>query len=271
MAVQTILQSPLHRSPHLPRLPCSTPNTTPPLESAAFSAFLPFRCHIDFQQPRPACTWLRSLDFRLAACEVHTVPWRPSSASSAAVHTKRHPQPAVGGDDAATAGGADERGGGSVGKSAPRPKAEPTKEMHLKPRIAEHDLTYKLRQMEGWLADGIRTKLVVEFRAAEQSEAAAALMDSVVARLAGKGQPLGPRRQNKDSWFVMLRPPPVKQSKQQQAKQQQHPAPLPQQQQLKQQSQSQKEEETREGEEQRLKGQLRSDGVAMRGAPSTAA
>ncbi|GIL74288.1 hypothetical protein Vretifemale_4342 [Volvox reticuliferus] len=95
-------------------------------------------------------------------------------------------------------------------KSASRPKAEPVKEMHLKPRIAEHDLGYKLRQLEGWLADGIRAKLVVEFRSEDQSVAAAALLDSVVSRLAGKGQPLGSRQQNKDTWFVVLRPPVTK-------------------------------------------------------------
>ncbi|GLI70467.1 hypothetical protein VaNZ11_015377 [Volvox africanus] len=114
------------------------------------------------------------------------------------------------------------------GVSTPRPKAEPVKEMHLKPRIAEHDLGYKLRQLEGWLADGIRAKVVVEFRSADQSDAAAALVDSVVSRLAGKGQALGSRQQNKNTWFVVLRPPVSKIPKQ--AKQQQSQA---QQQQLK--------------------------------------
>ncbi|GLC35325.1 hypothetical protein PLESTB_000577000 [Pleodorina starrii] len=131
------------------------------------------------------------------------------------------PGPSPGGKTGGSSGGSS--GGG--GKGGSRSKADPVKEMHLKPRITEHDLGYKLRQMEGWLADGIRAKLVVEFRSADpsQSEAAAALADSVVTRLAGKGQPLGPRQQRGDAWHLILRPLTPKQQPKQQQQQQQQP------------------------------------------------
>ncbi|KAG2434447.1 hypothetical protein HYH02_012277 [Chlamydomonas schloesseri] len=87
-------------------------------------------------------------------------------------------------------------------------QAVPAKELQLRPRIGEHDLATKLKRAEGWLEDGLRVQLVVEFKGGDQeaASAAAALVESVVGRLAGKGQPMGSKRQMKSAWVLTMKP-----------------------------------------------------------------
>ncbi|KAG2423966.1 hypothetical protein HXX76_014905 [Chlamydomonas incerta] len=115
------------------------------------------------------------------------------------------------------------------GAKAPQPPAPPSKELQLRPRISEHDLATKLRRAEGWLEDGLRVQLVVEFKGGDEEggRAAAALVDSVAGRLAAKGQAMGSKRQMKNSWLLTLKPaaPPKPAKQPAQAAQQQPAAP----------------------------------------------
>src|SRR5919199_6055025 len=68
-------------------------------------------------------------------------------------------------------------------------KTQTLKEMRLKPKIGEHDLDFKTRQIVSFLREGDKVKVTVNFRGRENAhpELGRAVLEEVVRRLEGDG------------------------------------------------------------------------------------
>ena len=68
-------------------------------------------------------------------------------------------------------------------------KSTQVKEIKLRPRTDKHDLEIKIKQIEGFLAEGNKTKVTVTFRGREMTnqELGRAVMASVIEHLAASG------------------------------------------------------------------------------------
>lgn len=68
-------------------------------------------------------------------------------------------------------------------------KTQALKEMRLKPKIGVHDLEFKTRLIQGFLSDGDKVKVTVNFRGRENAhpELGRAVLEEVVRRLEGNG------------------------------------------------------------------------------------
>jgi translation initiation factor IF-3 len=68
-------------------------------------------------------------------------------------------------------------------------KTQTIKEMRLKPKIGEHDLEFKTRLIEGFLKEGDKVKVTVNFRGRENAhpELGRQVLEEVVRRLSSLG------------------------------------------------------------------------------------
>ena len=68
-------------------------------------------------------------------------------------------------------------------------KSTQVKEIKLRPRTDKHDLEIKIRQIKGFLSEGNKTKVTVNFRGREMAnqEMGRAMMDTVIAQLSECG------------------------------------------------------------------------------------
>jgi translation initiation factor IF-3 len=89
-----------------------------------------------------------------------------------------------------------------------RTKLDTPKELVFTPRIADHDLATKLRQMGKWMSSGQRVAVVVRFRRNEE-EAAEQAAAYLSARLVGEnpGAEAGGAVKGPRSVMVVVRPP----------------------------------------------------------------
>jgi translation initiation factor IF-3 len=89
-----------------------------------------------------------------------------------------------------------------------RAKLDTPKELVFTPRIADHDLATKLRQMGKWMSSGQRVAVVVRFRRNEE-EAAEQAAAYLSARLVGEnpGSEAGSAVKGPRSVMVVVRPP----------------------------------------------------------------
>jgi translation initiation factor IF-3 len=68
-------------------------------------------------------------------------------------------------------------------------KTQTLKEMRLKPKIGEHDLVFKTKLIQGFLNEGDKVKVTVNFRGRENAhpELGRVVLEEVVKRLDGSG------------------------------------------------------------------------------------
>lgn len=68
-------------------------------------------------------------------------------------------------------------------------KTQTLKEMRLRPKIGEHDLAFKTRSIAGFLQEGDKVKVTVNFRGRENAhpELGRAMLEEVARRLEGVG------------------------------------------------------------------------------------
>lgn len=121
-------------------------------QTQAAVAAPPYQCQANVHAIRP---W-QNFPLTTHATFAASGPWRLAMPANLSVQAKRLQYPTGAGSGNASDGGRGAGGSGSSSKGDLRAKPERTREMQVRPRISEHDLTYRIRRMEGWLEDGIR-------------------------------------------------------------------------------------------------------------------
>jgi translation initiation factor IF-3 len=92
-------------------------------------------------------------------------------------------------------------------------KTQTLKEMRLKPKIGEHDLVFKTKLIQGFLDEGDKVKVTVNFRGRENAhpELGRVVLEEVVKRLNGTGSVERAPLLEGRSMTMILTPVPAKQ------------------------------------------------------------